>query len=96
MWTVDSTGDVIKKTDKEQMNKTLNEKYQKPMFAFTTESSFLEAEKWIKKCGRGLGLQAEEGYGFVVTGTASTSAWRRALTTIKNQLKSVKIIKEDF
>ena len=96
MWTVDEGGNVISKINGEQMNQTVDVKYPKPMFVFTTSSPFLEAEKLVRKCCRGFNLYAEEGYGFVVVGKASPTVWKRAVSTVKNHLKDVKIIKENY
>lgn len=96
MWTVDSNGHPICSLDLEQMNKTMEEKYPKPMVAFTTDSPFLEAEAVVKKCCKKLYLVAEIGYGFVLCGEANNQTWKRTITTLKKYLQNVKIIKENY
>ena len=66
MWTIDDKGNPNRSLDLEQMNKTTDEKYPKPMAAFTTDSPYLEAEAIVKKCCKKLYLVSEIGYGFVL------------------------------
>ena len=96
MWTVDDNGNTIRSLDLEQMNRTTEEKYPKPMAAFTTDSPYLEAEAIVKRCCKKLYLIAETGYGFVLCGEANNQTWKRTLTTLKKNLQNVKIIKENY
>lgn len=87
-------GKAVTTPDSEQLNQTMRDKYGDNAFMFTTDSlDFNNVQGIVKKVNKSLDVVFDPFSGYVlIKGNASDKSYKRAVTTLKKQIKDIKVL----